>query len=109
VLQDIVEGAYNAISPKELFHTFIYVIAPTAETAKIAQLRDLTSKLISVTEASRISGFTPVFIRLLIRRGEIEGVKIGRNWLTTREAVDVYLKKERHPGPKPKSVSGKRR
>jgi len=55
-----------------------------------------------VTEASRFSGFTPDFIRKLIRKGEIDGVKIGRNFLTTREAVQKYLDKERRPGPKPR-------
>lgn len=37
----------------------------------------------------------------MLRRKEIEGVKIGRNWLTTRRAIRAYLAKERRPGPKP--------
>jgi len=42
------------------------------------------------------------FIRRLVGRGDIEGIKIGRNWVTTREAIQGYLEKERRPGPKPK-------
>jgi excisionase family DNA binding protein len=68
----------------------------------VAKVRDLTAQLISVTEASQISGLTPSFIARLLRRGEIDGVKVGRNWLTTKEAIREYLKKERRPGPKPK-------
>ncbi len=68
----------------------------------MAKVADLTSKLISVTEASKISGLTPSFIARLLRRGDIDGVKIGRNWVTTKEAIREYLKKERRPGPKPK-------
>ncbi len=68
----------------------------------MAELGDLTSKLISVSEASRMSGLTTGFIRRLLRQGEIEGIKIGRNWLTTREAIRDYLKRERRPGPKAK-------
>lgn len=36
----------------------------------------------------------------MLRRKEIEGVKIGRNWLTTQRAIQEYLQKERRPGPK---------
>jgi excisionase family DNA binding protein len=68
----------------------------------VAKIADLTAKLISVTEASRISGLTTSFIRRLLREGKIDGVKIGRNWLTSKEAIREYLKQERRPGPKPK-------
>jgi len=68
----------------------------------IAPLESLTSRLISVTEASRISGLSTGFLRRMLRRKEIEGVKIGRNWLTTRRAIRAYLQKERRPGPKSK-------
>ena len=59
---------------------------------------DLTSKFISVTEASDISGLTPGYIRRLLRQGRIEGVRVGRDWLTTEEAVRDYLSQERRPG-----------
>ena len=64
-------------------------------------LEELTSKFISVTEASRISGLTPSYIRRLLREGTIEGVKFGRDWLTTEKAIREYLSQERRPGPKP--------
>ncbi len=68
----------------------------------VAKIADFTSKLISVTKASQISGLTPSFIARMLRRGEIDGAKVGRNWVTTEEAVRDYLKKERRPGPKKK-------
>ena len=74
----------------------------SSENAESESLEDLTAKLISVTEASQISGLTTRHIRRLIREGEIEGVKIGRNWLTTEKAIRDYLKKDRRPGPKPR-------
>jgi hypothetical protein len=37
---------------------------------------------------------------LLIRRGEIWGKKIGRDWFTTTQAVREYLTRDRRPGPK---------
>ena len=72
------------------------------QTTQRSPLGELTSKLISVTEASQISGLTTGHLRKLLREGQIEGVKIGRNWLTTEEAVRDYLKQEIRPGPKPK-------
>lgn len=68
----------------------------------MAKIADLTSKLIPVTEASKISGLTPSFIARLLRRGQIDGVKIGRNWVTTKEAIRDYMQKEHRPGPKAK-------
>ena len=65
-------------------------------------LEGLTSKLISVTRASEISGLTPGYIRRLLRNEVITGKKIGRDWFTTEEAIWEYLKQERQPG-RPKS------
>ena len=70
------------------------------QTTDRDSLENLTSKLISVTRASEISGLTTSYIRRLLRDGQIEGVKIGRNWLTTEEAIREYLKQDRRPGPK---------
>ena len=63
-------------------------------------VEELASTLISVTQASELSKLTPSYIRRLLRNGEMWGVKIGRNWLTTEKAVRGYLSKERRPGPK---------
>ena len=72
------------------------------QTTKRDSLEGLTSKLISVAEASRISGLSASHIRKLLRDGDVEGVKIGRDWATTEEAIREYLKQDRRPGPKPK-------
>ena len=72
----------------------------SSETSDKGSLSDLSSNLISVTEASQISGFTPAWIRRLISRGEIQGVKIGHNWLTTEEEIREYMQRDRRPGPK---------
>ncbi len=74
-------------------------MAPKQATQR-GPIEELASTLISVTEASQISGLTTGYIRRLLRQGTIEGVKIGRNWLTTEEAIREYLGKERRPGPK---------
>ena len=48
-------------------------------------------QLITLAEASRMSGLSHSHLRLLVRTGRIWGVKMGRDWLTTREAVAAYL------------------
>ena len=59
-------------------------------------------ELISLTEASELSGLSAGHLRLLVRRGKLWGVKLGRNWVTTAQAVEEYLAQDRRPGPKPK-------
>jgi excisionase family DNA binding protein len=54
----------------------------------------------SVAAASQLSGFTPSFLRRLLRQGKLPGVKIGRDWFTSEEAVREYLATPRRPGPK---------
>ena len=71
------------------------------QTSDQDPLTDL-SKLISVTEASEMSGLTTGYIRRLLRNNVIVGKKIGRDWFTTEETIREYLAIERRPGPKPK-------
>ena len=59
-------------------------------------------ELISLREAAGLSGLSLGHLGLLIRRGELWGKKIGRNWVTTAQAVREYLARDRRPGPAPK-------
>jgi len=58
--------------------------------------------LITLQEAAQISGFTTRHLRKLAINGDIWAKKLGRNWLTTVQAVEEYLARERKPGPKPR-------
>jgi predicted transcriptional regulator of viral defense system len=64
--------------------------------------KEAAQKLISLAEAADLSGLSAGHLRLLASRGTIWGIKIGRNWVTTEEAVREYLGKDRRPGPKSK-------
>jgi hypothetical protein len=59
-------------------------------------------ELISLRQAARLSGLSASHLRLLVSRGDIWGVKLGRNWVTTAQAVKEYPARDRRPGPKPK-------
>jgi hypothetical protein len=58
--------------------------------------------LITLYEASALSGLTASQLRLLVSKGEMWGRKLGRNWFTTAQAVRDYLSLGRKPAPKPK-------
>ena len=47
--------------------------------------------LISLAEAAAQYPLSAGQLRLLARRGDLEAVKVGRNWCTTPEAVAAYL------------------
>ena len=58
--------------------------------------------LITLPQAAELCGLSHSHLRLLVRKGEIWGKRIGRNWVTTEQAVNEYLAQDRRPGPKPK-------
>ena len=59
-------------------------------------------ELISLREASDLSGLSQGHLSHLIRQSDLWGRKIGRNWVTTTKAMKEYLAHERRPGPKSK-------
>jgi hypothetical protein len=58
--------------------------------------------LISLQDAAQSSGLSQGHLAHLIRSGDLWGKKIGRNWVTTKQAVEDYLATQPKPGPKPK-------
>lgn len=72
-----------------------------AEEIDPAKLRDL----ISLQVAAKLSGMSPGHIRLLIRKNEMWGLKIGRNWVTTELAVREYQARAKPRGRPKKAKS----
>jgi hypothetical protein len=62
--------------------------------------RPSLEEVISLAEAANMSGLSPNHLRLLVSKNIIWGKKLGRNWFTTAQAVENYLKLDRKPGPK---------
>lgn len=48
---------------------------------------------ISLKEATKYCNYSLEYLSLLARKGKLPAVKFERNWMTTREAIDNYLKK----------------
>ncbi|GAB1484531.1 hypothetical protein MASR2M78_33490 [Treponema sp.] len=47
---------------------------------------------ISLKEASNYCNYSLEYLSLLARKGRIPAIKFERNWMTTREAIESYLK-----------------
>lgn len=50
-------------------------------------------KHLSLSEISKFVPYSAKYLNLLARQGKLEAHKQGRNWLTTKEAVDRYIRK----------------
>lgn len=65
---------------------------------------ELATKIISVTEASEIvvngESLSTRHIQRLIKEGKMAGIRLGRNYYTSKEAVRDYLHLDRRTGPK---------
>jgi hypothetical protein len=56
-------------------------------------MKEDNNRLISLKEASKMTPYSSEYLGLLVRKGKIEGQKLGGKWMTTPNAVDFYLKK----------------
>jgi len=52
----------------------------------------IRKKYISLAEAARGTPYSQEYLSLLARQGKIDAFKLKRNWLTTKEAIERYIK-----------------
>ena len=53
-------------------------------------------ELISLTEASKLSGFSVSYLREIAQRGRLKAKKISTVWVTTLDAVELYRRTRTH-------------
>ena len=51
-----------------------------------------TEDLISLHEASKLTGYHQDYLGSLCRSGKLQGLKIGRNWVVSKQTLDEFLK-----------------
>ena len=51
----------------------------------------LDEEWLPLREAAELTPYSQVYLGLLARTGKLEAIKRGRNWLTTRQALETYL------------------
>jgi excisionase family DNA binding protein len=59
----------------------------------------------SIQVAAEYSGYNLQYLRRIVRKGEVEGVKVGQVWLVNLASLDAYLKRvqntdDRRYGPR---------
>lgn len=80
------------------YEPLVKFIAQSIERSLDIYLKTLTpssikqEKFISLAEISKITSFSAKYLNLLARQGKLEAYKEGRDWLTSKEAVERYLK-----------------
>lgn len=83
---------------KDKYEPLVKFVAQSIERSLDIYLKTLTpattkqEKFLSLTEISKTTPFSAKYLNLLARQGKLEAHKEGRDWLTTKEAVERYLK-----------------
>jgi Fic family protein len=55
-------------------------------------LEDARQGYISLKEATRYCDYSIEYLSLLARKGNLPAIKFQRNWMTTREAIESYVR-----------------
>ena len=77
---------------------FVRFIAQAVERSLDIYLKTLTpslkkqEKFISLKQASNFCPYSAKYLNLLARQGKLEAHKEKRNWLTTKQAIERYIK-----------------
>lgn len=56
--------------------------------------------LLSTSEAIKKSGLSRVHIQRLLRKNQLEGVKLGHDWLVFEDSLLTYIAQPHKTGPK---------
>ncbi len=51
--------------------------------------------LLKILEVAAELGLAPKTIRVLIKRGELRGIRIGRVWRVDQDDLDLFVKRRR--------------
>ena len=54
--------------------------------------RDIDQNYISLQEATRLCSYSQDYLSLRARQGKLKAAKFGRNWVTTKDWLQDYLK-----------------
>lgn len=70
-------------------------LSPLLPPLPLDQPDPLTGELLTLAEASKLSGIDPNALRALVHRGRLRAKKVGVQWLTTAAALEEYLTSRR--------------
>lgn len=85
----------------EKYESLVKFIAQSVERSLDIYLKTLTpatqkqEKHLTLAELAKRSPYSAKYLNLLVRQGKLEAHKEGRNWMTSKEAVERYLQNRR--------------
>ncbi len=71
----------------------------------MAKKKTSTGDLLSLSEAADRYGFSSDYFRRLAEKGRLDARKVGRQWLTTADAVDSFLESREPRGVYKKHIN----
>jgi Fic family protein len=121
VLKNDRKKYYRALdqADKKNFEPFVRFIAQSVERSLDLYLKTLTPTdkkreiFMKLADAAKKTPYSAKYLNLLARQGKLEAHKEGRDWVTTTEAVERYMKRRDRKrkvsactGSAPKDVTG---
>ncbi len=91
----VLEAAHN-----EKYEPLVNFMGKCLERSLAMYLDALQTKIaenqeyISLQEATKYCNYSQEYLSLLARKGILEAVKFQRDWMTTRKAIEAYVKKQ---------------
>ena len=61
---------------------------------------EIKREYMTTPQASKYSGLSKVYLTQLLKRGSLDGFRLGRDWLVYTDSLDQYLATPHKPGPK---------
>ena len=61
---------------------------------------DTKRSYLTTPQASQRTGFSKTYLTQLLRKGSLEGFRLGRDWLIYTDSLERFLATNRKPGPK---------
>jgi excisionase family DNA binding protein len=61
---------------------------------------DTKRTYLTTPQAAERTGFSKTYLTQLLRKGVLEGFRLGRDWLIYADSLERFLATERKPGPK---------
>ena len=55
---------------------------------------------LTTPQAAQRTGFSKTYLTQLLRKGILEGFRLGRDWLIYTDSLESFLATNRKPGPK---------
>ncbi len=55
-----------------------------------------TRSYLSTEEAAEILGYSRQHVRVLVRKGRLQGDRVGKNWLVSYSSVQEYIMQKRN-------------